>query len=273
MLLHGKNILVTGAGSGVGRALAFRFAEAGARVILAGRRLDRLEDVRSEIVRVGGGAECRTLDVTLEADVISFCKWVDDQIGELHVLFNNAGSFRCIGGVWEVSPSEWWSDVTANLLGPLLMMRYAIPLMKQSGEGVVINMGGGGATMPLVGGSGYGSSKAALLRLTETAARELDRENIPVGVIGMGPGLVRTEMTELQISSKQGRRWIPSTADAFAAGKVRPAEDCANSAVELLKHYIPAFSGRLFQTGMDFASIKERLQRDPSSSFGLLRLS
>lgn len=154
----------------------------------------------------------------------------------------------------------------------MLMMRYAIPVMINNGSGIVINMNGGGSAVPLAGGSGYGSSKAALLRLTETAAQELQREKKNIGVVALTPGLVRTEMTSMQVDSPQGKYWIPSTAESFAIGETRPPEDCANSAVELVKNYTPAFSGRAFDTGDDFAYLKSQLEENPASSTGLLRL-
>lgn len=272
MDLKNKCVIVTGAGSGIGRALSLRFAKEGAVVILTGRKLAPLEETNRRIADQGGNSEFYSLDITNESQVISFFNDITLSHPPVSILFNNAGSFHCIGGVWEIAPSAWLQDVTTNLFGPMLMMRYAIPVMIDNGAGIVINMNGGGATVPLTGGSGYGSSKAALLRLTETAAQELQREKKNVGVVALSPGLVRTEMTSAQVDSPQGRYWIPSTAESFAAGETRPPEDCANSAVELIKNYIPAFNGRAFNTGDDFTLLRSQLEENPSSCAGLLRL-
>jgi NAD(P)-dependent dehydrogenase (short-subunit alcohol dehydrogenase family) len=98
-----------------------------------------------------------------------------------------------------------------------------------------------------------------LLRFTETLARELERVGSHVLVVAMGPGLVRTEMTELQANSELGRKWIPSTAECLAQGKVRAPEECARSSVDLLRWINPTFNGRIFGTGMDFEAVARRL--------------
>ncbi|HPP11946.1 MAG TPA: SDR family oxidoreductase, partial [bacterium] len=125
-------------------------------------------------------------------------------------------------------------------------------------EGVIINMNGGGATVPLPGGSGYGCSKAAVMRLTDTLARELEKVGSRVLVFGMGPGLVRTKMTELQAQTEAGRKWIPSTEQAFKEGRSRQPEECARATMELLRIACPELNGRNFGVGMNFEDIKKR---------------
>jgi len=116
-------------------------------------------------------------------------------------------------------------------------------------------MTGGGATKPLTGGSGYGCSKAALLRLTDTLAKELETAGSSVLVFAIGPGLVRTETTQRQTTTKEGIKWIPSTKEAFDKKTDRPPEDCAKKAVELIKHARPEFNGRIFEVDTDFEEI------------------
>ncbi len=120
---------------------------------------------------------------------------------------------------------------------------------------MIINMSGVGAAHPLAGGSAYGASTPAVLRLTETLAHELRRVDSQLCVVAMGPGLVRTEMTQAQVDSAAGRAWIQSTAMSFAAGKTRPPEDCARSTVDLLRWMNPSFNGRAFQVGTDFQEL------------------
>jgi NAD(P)-dependent dehydrogenase (short-subunit alcohol dehydrogenase family) len=162
--------------------------------------------------------------------------------------------------LWEVDPKQWWNDVTVNLLGPMLMSQAVLPHMMQRDSGVIINMNGGGALSPLPGGSAYGCSKAALLRLTDTLARELERVGSHVLVAAMGPGFVRTEMTELQVNTEMGRKWIPSSKQAMDAGKTRSAEDCGRYTIELLKHLRPEFNGRIFGVGSNFAELANRAE-------------
>jgi NAD(P)-dependent dehydrogenase (short-subunit alcohol dehydrogenase family) len=125
--------------------------------------------------------------------------------------------------------------------------------------------------VPLPGGSGYGSSKAAMLRLTETLARELERVGSKVLVVALGPGFVRTEMTMLQVTQEAGRRWIPGSGEALDAGKDRPPEDCARSAVELLRILGPELNGRIFDTGADFAAIAKRAAEIKEKNLCVLR--
>ncbi|MBI3721121.1 MAG: SDR family oxidoreductase [Fimbriimonas ginsengisoli] len=231
MELKDRVIIVTGAGSGIGCAIAMEFAAQGMRVVCCGRRLDRLQETVALIEKNGGRGLAVPADVTAAADVDQLVQTAVEKFGGLDVLFNNAGAFDAIGGLWEVDPEVWWHDVTVNLRGPMLTTRAALAVMMKQDRGVILNMNGGGATYPLPGGSAYGSSKAALLRFTETLARELERAGSHVLVAAMGPGLVRTEMTQLQADSALGRKWIPSTADCLAQGKSRPPEDCARSTV------------------------------------------
>jgi NAD(P)-dependent dehydrogenase (short-subunit alcohol dehydrogenase family) len=259
MELKDRIAIVTGAGSGIGRALAVEFARQSARVVCCGRRIERLRDTVAGIEKAGGEALAVQTDVTVAADVDRLMRATIERFGGLDVLFNNAGSFNAIGGLWEVDPEAWWNDVTINLRGPMLTARAALAIMMKQDRGVILNMNGGGSTYPLPGGSAYGSSKAALLRFTETLARELERVGSKVLVMAMGPGLVRTEMTELQAESELGRKWIPSTAECIAQGKTRRPDDCAHSTVELLRWIHPGFNGRIFGTGMDFAQVAQRL--------------
>jgi len=155
--------------------------------------------------------------------------------------------------------------VTVNLRGPMLCCRAVLEHMMSHDEGILLNMTGGGGTSPLAGGSGYGCSKAGLIRLTDTLAAELRRAGSSVLVFAMGPGFVRTEMTMRQVTTPEGLEWIPSSKEALDAGKDRPPEDCARSAVELLRIARPELSGRIFGTGTDFQRILadlDRIQRD-----------
>jgi len=273
MELQKRVAIVTGAGSGIGRAIAIEFARQGAHVACSGRRLDRLQETVAQIEKGGGTGLAVKADVTSASDVDRLMQQTIEKFGGLDVLFNNAGSFDSLGAVWEVDPDVWWKDVTINLRGPMLTARAALKIMMKQDSGVIINMNGGGATGPLTGGSGYGSSKAALLRLTDTLAAELEKACSKVLVVALGPGFVRTEMTELQATSELARKWIPSSKEALDKGQTRPPEDCAKAAVELLRHINPAFNGRIFQTGMDFTEIAKTLASEKGKNSLLLRMT
>ncbi|MEO6846130.1 MAG: SDR family oxidoreductase [Chthoniobacterales bacterium] len=267
-----KVIVITGAGSGIGKAFAIRYAAEGAKVVLTGRRESRLKEVADLITANGGHAFAKQLDVTDKDTVEAFFNWIKREFGQIDILINNAGSFQCLGALWEIDPEEWWTDATINLRGPMLTMHYALQLMMEKNSGLIINMNGGGSTVPLPGGSGYGSSKAGLLRLTEGVAEELKSIGSKIIVLAMGPGLVRTEMTELQAHSELGRKWIPSTKEYLESGEDATPEGSVNSILDLIKNLDPAFAGRVFVKGMNFAQLKSDLPNDAHKEAYKLRL-
>lgn len=249
MDLKDKVVIVTGAGSGVGRALALEFAARGARVVCAGRRAERIQQTAAAIETNGGVALAVKVDIT---DINQVERMVAQSLaafGQIDVLFNNAGSFGALGPVWEVDPELWWQDVTVNLRGTMLCCRAVLPHMLKRNSGILINMSGGNQ---IPGGTGYSCSKVALIRFTELLARELKREGSSVLAFIMGPGFVRTEMTEFQIQTPEGLKWLPGSKQAFDKGQDRPAEDCARAAAKLIEVACPELSGRAFEPDSDF---------------------
>lgn len=116
-------------------------------------------------------------------------------------------------------------------------------------RGVVINMTGGSR---IPGGTGYSVSKTAEVRFTELLAGELLHEGSSVLAFVMGPGFVRTEMTETQIRTPEGRKWLPSSREAVEQGRDRPPEDCARASLELIRAACPELGGRTFNPDTDF---------------------
>ena len=249
MDLQDKVVIVTGAGSGVGRALAREFGRNGMRVVCAARRLERLRETAAAIEAEGGTALAVPVDVTDRAQVDDMVAKTLDAFGRVDVIFNNAGSFRALGAVWEVDPDLWWGDVTVNLLGTMLCCRAVLPHMIERDSGVVINMAGGNK---IAGGTGYSASKLGVTRFTELLAKELEREGTSVLAVTMGPGFVHTEMTDLQITTPEGRKWLPTSSRAVEQGTARPPEDCARAAVQLLRVACPELNGGAFNPNTDF---------------------
>ena len=258
MDLKGKAVVVTGAGSGVGRALALEFGRNGARVICAARRRDRIQETVALIEAEGGTALAVQTDVTDIVQVERMVSQALDVFGQIDVIFNNAGSFGALGAVWEIDPDLWWQDVTVNLRGTMLCCRSALPHMLQRDSGIIINMRGGNQ-MP--GGTGYSCAKVAVIRFTELLAKELERKGSSVLAFTMGPGFVRTEMTEAQIQTPEGQEWLPSSKDAVERGLDRPPTDCARAAVELIRVACPEMSGGTFGPDTDFDKILDDARR------------
>jgi NAD(P)-dependent dehydrogenase (short-subunit alcohol dehydrogenase family) len=272
MELRDKTAIVTGAGRGIGHALALEFARQGATVVCCGRGEQHLRDIVSAIEAEGGSALAVVCDVTVREQVDAMVAAALDRFGQIDVLFNNAGSFDAIGAIWEVDPEVWWKDVTINLLGPMLCARAVLSHMMERDEGIIINMDGGGSGTPFAGGSGYACSKAALLRLTDSLAAELRHEGSSVMVFSMGPGFVRTDMTVYQAITPEGVKWMPGSKTALDAGRDTPPEVCAKATIELLRAACPELSGRVFGIGTDFTDVKDRAEEIQSQDLHTLRL-
>jgi len=253
MDLAGKTVIVTGSGGGIGRALALEFGRSGANVVCAARRKERLDETARLIEQQGGAALAVPTDITRPDQVQRMVAAAIERFGQVDVLFNNAGSFVCIAGVWEADPGEWWHDVTVNLYGAWLCAREVLPHMMARDEGIIINMDGGRPT----GGSAYACGKAGLMELTSVLIKELATVGSQVIVLNAGPGLVRTEMTELQANTEAGQRWIPSTKESFESGGTNQPEDIARATIEMVTIARPDLTGTYFRPGMDFDKLAE----------------
>ena len=249
MELNDKTAIVTGAGTGIGRALAMEFARNGAKVVCCSRRKDKLDETVALIAEQGGRAMAISTDITDRDQVTAMLEAARLEFGPIDMLFNNAGSFQSIGGVHEVDPAVWWNDVTVNLYGCLLLIREVLPEMISRDTGIIINMNGGRP----VGGTGYACGKAGLMELTRILVEELKMCSSSVMVLSAGPGLVRTEMTELQANTAAGRTWIPSTKESFDAGTLRQPEDIARATMKMLEVVTPVCNGKSYNPDTDFS--------------------
>jgi NAD(P)-dependent dehydrogenase (short-subunit alcohol dehydrogenase family) len=251
MDLTNKVVVITGGGSGIGRALALTFAKEGARVACLGRRLERLQETIHEIENSGGRGLAVQTDITEAEQVKNAVAEISEKLGPIEVLFNNAGSFASLGALVEVDRDLWWQDVTVNIKGAMLMMREVLPQMMARDSGVIINMNGGRP----VGGSGYAAGKAGMMELTRVASLELQELESNVVILGAGPGLVQTEMTQLQADTQAGKRWIPSTKESIDAGTTRSPFDIAHKTIEVLKALKPQWNGKYFGPEADLTEL------------------
>jgi NAD(P)-dependent dehydrogenase (short-subunit alcohol dehydrogenase family) len=260
MTLVGQVALVTGAGRGIGRQIALDLAAAGASVILVARTADEIDRVAAEITAAGGNARADAADI-LDAASIAACV---ERVGDIDLLLNNAGAFAGFGPVWDVDPTDWWRDIEVNLRGTFNACRAALGPMRARGYGRIVNMVGGGTALPFPNGSGYGTSKAGLMRMTES----LDAELAGSGVLAfaMDPGLVRTSMTERQLDTDTGRRWLPQIATMFETGVNLPPTRAAALSVAIASGRLDRLHGRLLRAHDDpdatEAAIDEILAED-----------
>ena len=204
--LVGKVALVTGASSGIGRHTAGILANAGARVVACARRLDRLEDLVSEIQSMGGTAEAAQLDVTDKESIDSMFKKTNETVGLVDILVNCAGIAET-GEFVELDDSIWNKVFAVNLDGLRKMSQEVTSqLIKAKRPGVIINVASVAGMSAAPGWTVYATSKAAVIHLTKNMATELWRHNIRVNALC--PGYFPTEMNKEFFSSDQGKEYL-----------------------------------------------------------------
>jgi NAD(P)-dependent dehydrogenase (short-subunit alcohol dehydrogenase family) len=182
-----KVVLVTGAGSGIGRATARAFAREGAVVVVAGRTAQPLEKTVQLIDEDGGKATAVTADITSSADVARLVATTVQRHGTLHIAFNNAGTLEA-GALAEMDEAAWDRQLAVNVTGAFLSMKHGIAHMRTHGGGVIVNTASNlGAHMRLPFLSAYAASKAAVSALTRAAAKEYIGEGIRINAISPGP--------------------------------------------------------------------------------------
>jgi len=182
----GKSVLITGASRGIGAATARMFAQAGAKLGLAGRPSAPLQQLADEI-----GATVLPCDVADFAQVEAAVQAMVTAHGALDILINNAGVIHPIAPLAQADPDEWGRQIDVNLKGVFHGMRAALPVMEQAGSGTIITVGSGAAYSALEGWSGYCSSKAGAIMLTQAAHLEAGET---VRVLSLSPGTVATDM-------------------------------------------------------------------------------
>jgi NAD(P)-dependent dehydrogenase (short-subunit alcohol dehydrogenase family) len=194
MKLRDKVAVVTGAGRGIGRAIALAFAREGADLVLVSRTKSEVEETAAQVEPLGGHCLPLRVDVSDRENVENMVRMAVERFGRIDVLVNNAGILGPIGSLVENDVDKWIETVRVNLIGTLLCCKAVLPVMVRHGRGKIINLSGGGAAYPRPRFSAYATSKAAVVRLTETLAEESKESNIQVNAIA--PGAINTRLQE-----------------------------------------------------------------------------
>ncbi|MYC06150.1 MAG: SDR family oxidoreductase [Chloroflexi bacterium] len=218
MGLNGKVCIVTGGGSGIGRSASLMMAEAGAKVVLVGRTVSKVEDVRDEITAAGGTAMALGLDVGDYDGVIQMAKDVLDAYGQVDVLVNNAGHSSHHRRLMTTTPDELRGVLDSNVAGSVYCSQAVVPHMRERGEGTIINVSSmAGVNASLLAGMAYSAAKAAVINFTAFLNTELKNTGIRSSVVI--PGEVDTPILDNR----------PIVPDGEARDTMVTAEDAAEA--------------------------------------------
>ena len=227
--LDGKVALITGAGSGIGRASALAFAREGAKVAVADIVVEGGEETVRMVKEAGGEAFFIKVDVANAADVEAMVNTVVDTYGRIDCAYNNAGIEGRLASTDEYPEDMFDKVIDINLTGVWLCMKYELPHMLKQGGGAIVNTASGAGLIGVSGMSAYVASKHGVIGLTKTAALEYAKSGIRVNAVC--PGLIQTPMVE-RITAEQ-----PQLGEALVAaepvGRTGKPEEIAESVVWL----------------------------------------
>lgn len=192
MRFSGKSIIVTGAGSGIGRATATAFAAEGGQVIAADQS-EAVDATVAAIAEAGGAALALRMDAGNEADVEAAVAMACDRFGGLDIFYANAGISGGATGLFDSSVELWTEVLRVNLIGPFLAIKHAAPHIAERGGGAIVATASVAGLRSGAGGPAYSASKAGVINLVQTAAQQLSGSNVRVNAIC--PGLIETGMT------------------------------------------------------------------------------
>lgn len=229
MSFHEKVVLVTGGTSGIGRETAIQFAKQGAKVVLAGRRIEEGEAVVKEIETAGGEGRFVQTDVTQEDQVKRLVEETVRQFGRLDIAFNNAG-IEAGAPITEFTEADYRRVFDINVLGVFLSQKYEIPAMLKSGGGSIINTSSILGHIAVPGAAIYNASKHAVEGITKTTALELAERGIRVNAVA--PGAIATDMID-RFAGEEGTDGRQQLASQHPMGRLGQAKEIAAAVLYL----------------------------------------
>ena len=236
--------LVTGAGRGIGRAIALRLSQDGWAVAITARSADEL----AETARLSAGRTITAAGDIADGDFVRrLVRDVEQSLGPIGLLVNNAGTGGPYGPFWENDPADWWRCQEVNVRGPMMCCREVLPGMVSRRQGRIVNVTSGAGCQAFEEMSSYVVSKTSLLRLSEQLALELRPHG--VSVFPIRPGLVRTRMVE------EARLRIPRLQKMVDEARERPPEAAAELVATLATGKADVLSGYVFSVGEDIDAI------------------
>jgi len=249
MKLKDQVAIVTGSGRGIGRAIAMRFAQEGAAVMLADLDASELQQTGQAIAQAGGRVAYQVADVSREADVARLLAATEKQLGPVDILVNNAGIYGPVRELHNIAPAEWDQVMAINLRSAYLMMRAVLPEMLARQRGVILNISTISAKLAYPYDAPYAASKAGMLALTRVAASEVARAGIRVNALCPGPVAGTRLWAELgpQLAKKMGigrEQLEAQVLTSILQGRRQTPEEIAAAAVFLCSDDASAITGQ-----------------------------
>ena len=236
-MLSDKVAIVTGASRGIGRAIALALASQGAKVVASACNAEALAELTAVIKSQGGDALAVVGDVAVEDDANNLVKQAVAAYGQVDIFINNAGITRD-GLLLRMKTADWDAVLDTNLKGAFLCTRAVAKVMSKQRSGRIINISSVVGEMGNAGQANYCASKAGLLGLTKSVARELARRNVTVNAIT--PGFITTEMTEDMTEKAQ-----ETMTEQIPLGRPGSAEDVANAVIFLASEQSAYITGQV----------------------------
>jgi NAD(P)-dependent dehydrogenase (short-subunit alcohol dehydrogenase family) len=256
-ILDGQVALVTGAGRGFGRAIAERLAAEGAAVALLARSLAQLDEVAHAIRNAGGQAIGVRCDVTDSASIEGAARKVEELLGPIDLLVNNAGVPGPFGPIWQVSPEEWWRAQAIHIRAPMLFMHHVLPGMVARDRGRVICVSAIASRIVAPHLSAYCTGKIAQNRLVAEAAAELAATR--VAVFAIDPGFAATQLARDTAADPEARKYFKPLIERIenhphAYGEDPDLARCAQRCLDLASGRYDELSGGYFELTDDLAA-------------------
>lgn len=263
--LTGQVAIVTGAGRGIGRAIAVRFAAEGAAVGLTARTKAQIDAALAQIERAAGRGCAVTGDATRRSDVERIVHTVEEKLGPVTLLVNNAGVAGPYGPVGEVDPDAWWKAQELHILAPMLFMTAVMKGMVARRAGRIINISSPRSHQLTANLSAYSLGKTAQNRLAALVANEGKQHGVKA--FALDPGSIMTEMADDTMNSPDAQRWVPQMVARLHELKGTQGSDdgmqwCTDRCVALASGRYDALSGRYIDRTEDPEEILRRIEQE-----------
>jgi Dehydrogenases with different specificities (related to short-chain alcohol dehydrogenases) len=207
--VKGKVAVVTGGGRGIGKAIARRLAEAGANVVIASRKLEKLHETAKEFASLSGRTIPIACHVGRTAEIDNLVRETEKQLGPVDILVNNSATNLGQGPALNVTDEALLKTIEINVLSAMRLIRLTVPKMIERGGGSIINIASIAGLRPQPGGLVYSFTKAGLIMMTRVWAVEFGKHNVRVNAIA--PGLIQTDFSEYFWKDEAHRKHLEAT--------------------------------------------------------------